>query len=179
MPHPRKSSLIAGLLLALACGPSSGGSTSPGDAEAASSGGLDIALPDVDGELVTPTANSEQDVFVLAFWATWCQPCQQELTKMNVMYDTRKARGLQIFAVSIDGPDTAAQVGPWVEREGYKFPVLLDRETQVLTRYNPRGDIPYYVVLDAQGRVLKDHQGYMTGDMEELETYLDSVLPAG
>lgn len=141
--------------------------------------GLDIALPDVDGELVTPTAHGERDVFVLAFWATWCQPCQQELSKMNAMYGSRRDRGLHIYAISIDGPDTAAQVGPWVEREGYQFPVLLDRETQVLTRYNPRGDIPYYVVLDAQGRVLKDHQGYMTGDVEELEAYLDSVLPGG
>ena len=77
----------------------------------------------------------------------------------------------------VDGPDTAAQVGPWVEREGYPFPILIDRETQVLTRFNPRGDIPYYVVLDASGKVLKDHQGYMTGDMEELQRFLDGVLP--
>jgi peroxiredoxin len=164
--------LGGGLLLTASCGPT-GSTVAPTE----DVGGLDLSLPDVDGELVTPTANTEHDVFVLAFWATWCQPCQQELTKMNGMYDSRKARGLQIFAVSIDGPDTAALVGPWVEREGYKFPVLLDRETQVLTRYNPRGDIPYYVVLDAQGRVINDHQGYMTGDMEELEAFLDSVLP--
>ena len=173
----RRSLLHLATLLVLACGPS-GGSTGPADG-AGDAGGLDISLPNVDGELVTPTAESDQDVFVLAFWATWCQPCQQELTKMSGMYATRKERGLQIFAVSIDGPDTAAQVPTWVEREGYPFPVLLDRETQVLTRYNPRGDIPYYVVLDARGRVLKDHQGYMSGDMEELEAYLDSVLPSG
>ena len=54
--------------------------------------------------------------------------------------------------------------------------MLLDRETQVLTRFNPRGDIPYYVVLDANGKILKDHQGYMTGDMDDLAAFLDSVL---
>jgi peroxiredoxin len=139
--------------------------------------GIDISLPDTKGELVTPEAAAEGDVFVLAFWATWCQPCQQELTKMSGMHDAMKARGLRIYAISIDGPDTAAQVGPWVEREGYPFPILIDRETQVLTRFNPRGDIPYYVVLDASGKVLKDHQGYMTGDMEELQRFLDGVLP--
>ena len=171
MPRPRRAWLAGALLALAACGPPSSGTTAPG--------GLDITLPDVDGELVTPTAPTGREVFVLTFWATWCQPCQQELTKLSAMYASRKDRGLRVYAVSIDGPDTAAQVGPWVEREGYPFPVLLDRETQVLTRYNPRGDIPYYVVLDAQGRVLKDHQGYMTGDMEELEAYLDSVLPAG
>jgi len=138
---------------------------------------LDISLPDVDGEYVTPTATKDGDLFLLAFWATWCQPCQQELTKINLMHDALEVRGLHVFAISIDGPDTTAQVGPWVEREDYRFEVLLDRETQVLTRYNPRGDIPYYVVLDATGRVLKDRQGYMSGAMEELEAYLDSTLP--
>ena len=116
---------------------------------------------------------------MLAFWATWCQPCQQELTKMSSLYSDRKDAGLRVYAINIDGPDTVAQVSPWVQREGYPFPVLLDRETQVLTRYNPRGDIPYYVVLDANGQTLKDHQGYMTGDMEELAAFLDGVLPSG
>ncbi|MCR9159268.1 MAG: peroxiredoxin family protein [Nannocystaceae bacterium] len=143
------------------------------------SGGLDIALPNLDGELVTPTAQAADDVFVLAFWATWCQPCQQELSKMNKMYPVMKDRGLEIYAIAIDGPDTAAQIGPWVTREGYAFPVLLDRETQVLSRFNPRGEVPYYVVLDASGKVLQEHQGYMTGDMEELESFLDGVLRPG
>lgn len=160
-----RSSVLAIVLVACASG---GGSTARG---------IDFSLPDPQGEIVTPAASSQGDVFVLAFWATWCQPCQQELTKMSGMHDEMQARGLRIYAISIDGPDTAAQVGPWALREGYPFPILLDRETQVLTRFNPRGDIPYYVVLDAQGKILKDHQGYMTGDMEELQRFLDGVLP--
>ena len=96
---------------------------------------------------------------------------------MNTTLDPMRARGLQVIAISIDGPDTTAQVAPWVEREGYRFPVLFDRETQVLTRYNPRGDIPYYVELDATGKVLDDHQGYMAGDVDTLAEELDRLLP--
>ena len=167
---------VSALALASACANQSaaGGSGGGGAGE-----GLDISLPDTNGDIVSPVANKRDDVFILAFWATWCQPCQQELTKMSGMYDKMNPRGLEIFAVSIDGPDTASQVVPWVEREAYPFPVLLDRETQVLTRFNPRGDIPYYVVLDASGKILKDHQGYMSGVMEELETFLDGVLRTG
>jgi peroxiredoxin len=141
--------------------------------------GLDIALPDLQGQLVRPAAATESDVFVLAFWATWCQPCQQELSQMNTTLVAMKSRGLQVYAISIDGPDTMAQVVPWVEREAYSFPVLLDRETQVLTRYNPRGDIPYYVVLDAKGKVIDDHQGYMAGDVDALAGELEKLLPPG
>jgi peroxiredoxin len=165
--------LLATLLTACA------GSTATGSASPSGSGGIDIALPDLQGTMVTPTAQAKDDVFVLAFWATWCQPCQQELSKMNKMYPGMKARGLEIYAIAIDGPDTAAQIGPWVQREGYAFPVLLDRESQVFPRFNPRGDIPYYVVLDASGRVLKEHQGYRTGDTEELKAFLHTVLRPG
>jgi peroxiredoxin len=162
--------LLASLGLGCAAG---GGASTHADGRGR---GLDLSLPGVDGRLVTPTAERGDEVFVLAFWATWCQPCQQELTKLNGLYRDQHERGLEIFAINVDSPDTAAQVGPWVEREGYRFPVLLDRETQVLTRYNPRGDIPYYVVLDANGKILKDHQGYMSGDMDDLAAFLDSVL---
>jgi peroxiredoxin len=168
----RRSEWMIAMLLGLACAPS-------GDARTPTSGRLDLALPDLRGDIVRPVAVRETDVFVLAFWATWCQPCQQELSQMNTKLDRMRARGLQVFAISIDGPDTTAQVGPWVEREGYRFPVLLDRETQVLTRYNPRGDIPYYVVLDATGKVIDDHQGYMAGDVESLVEELDRLLPDG
>lgn len=163
--------LLTPLLLATACataGPATGGVTGST---------LDISLPNLHGALTDAAAPSPDGIVVLAFWATWCQPCQQELAKMNDLYRSHGPRGLEIYAVNIDGPDTQAQVSPWVQREGYAFPILLDRETRVLTRYNPRGDIPYYVVLDASGKVLKDHQGYMTGDMDELGAYLETVLP--
>lgn len=169
--HRRHEWALA-LLLGLGCGPGAG-------TQSPEARGLDVALPDLRGAIVRPTAAKDSDVFVFAFWATWCQPCQQELSQMNTTLDAMRGRGLQVFAISIDGPDTTAQVGPWVEREGYRFPVLLDRETQVLTRYNPRGDIPYYVVLDATGRVITDHQGYMAGDVEALADELDRLLPGG
>lgn len=169
-----KRSFPSALALALTLG--LGGAACSGGGQAR---GLDLTLPDVQGNVVTPTAEKSTEVFVLVFWATWCQPCQQELTAMDRLYAAMQSRGLRVYAISIDSPDTAAQVVPWVEREGYRFPVLLDRETEVLTRYNPRGDIPYYVVLDASGNVLKDHQGYMSGDIEELTSFLESVLPSG
>ena len=162
--------ILAGILL-MGCASSSGSTSKP------TGPALDIALPDIDGTLTNVDAPSPRGVVLLTFWATWCQPCQQELAKLNGLYATQRTRGLEIYAVNIDGPDTQAQVRPWVQREGYTFPILMDRETRVLTRYNPRGDIPYYVVLDASGKVLKDHQGYQTGDMEQLGAYLETVLP--
>ncbi|MBL4689264.1 MAG: TlpA family protein disulfide reductase [Nannocystaceae bacterium] len=139
-------------------------------------GSLGIRLPSIDGQDVSLAADDPNDVFVLAFWATWCQPCQSELTKLQGMYDARRDKGLKLYAVSIDGPDTQSEVVGWSRREGYTFPVLLDGETEILGRYNPKGDIPFYVVLDANGTVLRSHQGYVDGDVAELAHFVDEQL---
>lgn len=160
---------LAGVLAGACAGPNAVASRGTGTS-------LNIVLPNIDGEDVDVRAQGADEVLLLVFWATWCQPCQSELAKMDEMYAARADRGLRMYAINIDGPDTAAQVPTWSRREGYRFEVLLDGETNVLNRYNPKGDIPFYVVLDAKGVVLRSHQGYNDGDVDALANYLDGRL---
>lgn len=180
--------LLSALLLATSAGCDKGtGSGSGSDSGAAtkaptSSGGsyaeLGITLADLDDEDVTITSETDHDVHVLAFWATWCVPCTGELAKMTGIYERLQARGLKIYAISIDGPDTISRVAGYASQERWPFPVLYDSDTQIMARYNPKGDIPFYVVLDADGNILKSHQGYVKGDDVKLEQFLDESLPA-
>jgi hypothetical protein len=66
----------------------------------------------------------------------------------------------------------------FASQEGWTFEVLYDPETALLARYNPKGDIPFYVILDADGKILKSHQGYVKGDEVELEKFLEERLSA-
>jgi peroxiredoxin len=150
----------------------SGATNSPGGTD------LGITLGTLEGDEHTITSDTPNDVHVLAFWATWCIPCVGELAQMQGVYDRMAPRGLKIYAISIDGPDTVSRVPGFASQEKWTFPVLYDSDTQVLARYNPKGDIPFYVVLDAQGNILKSHQGYVKGDMDVLEKFLDEKLPA-
>jgi len=169
---------VPALGMLTSCDQPSDGSTSPESVAPASTyAELDITLPDINDEDFTLVSATKDDVHILCFWAVWCTPCQAELAKMGPMWTEMKSRGLNVYAVSIDGPDTAARVPGFAQQEGYEFPVLMDRETQVLSRYNPKGDIPFYVILDADGKVLKSHQGYVKGDMEGLRKYLEETLP--
>lgn len=163
-------SLALTMMLALcACD----GATNPPAAEA----GVSLfSLPDVEGEEVEVTTVAGGRT-VLAFWATWCQPCQSELSKLDSLYADLRRRGLAVYAINVDDPSTVSQVGSWVAREGYRFPVLLDSESQILARYHARKEIPYYVVLDGDARVVEDHQGYTPGDIDALRTRLEQALP--
>jgi peroxiredoxin len=153
----------------LAC---EGGTAHPGEA-----GGVALfRLPDIAGGEVEVVTVAEGRT-VLVFWATWCQPCQSELSELDTLYADLQRRGLAVVAINVDDPSTASQVGAWVAREGYRFPVLLDSESEILTRYHPRKEIPFYVVLDGAGRVVEPHQGYTPGDIDALRHRLEQALP--
>ena len=169
--------------LTLGCEPEGGSNTPDGGDSASAAGGeckykeLDITLPDINEDDYTVTSRTKDDLHIVCFWAVWCTPCQAELKKMAPMWEEMKDRGLNVYAVSTDGPDTASRVAGFAQQEGYPFPVLMDRETTLLAKYNPKGDIPFYVILDADGNVVKSHQGYVKGDMEKLKKELDEMLP--
>lgn len=139
---------------------------------------LDMALDSTDGGELTIGSNSENDLILLSFWATWCKPCIAELKEVNEKLVPKfKDRGLHVYGISTDGSESLAKVSGHVAREKYKFPILLDQETAVLSRFNDSGDIPFYVLLNSSGEVVYKHQGYVDGDVDKLGKMLDEKLP--
>ena len=63
-----------------------------------------------------------------------------------------------------------------VRRYRYRFPVLMDQETEVSNRFNPTMDLPYSVLIDKDGRIAFVHQGYRIGDEEILEKKIEKLL---
>jgi peroxiredoxin len=161
------------VLLAAGCD-KTGNTSAPSDSYA----DLGISLTDLSDEEVSLISKTKNDVHLLAFWATWCVPCVGELAEMQKIYDRLSPKGLQVYAISIDGPDSISRVPGFASQENWTFPVLYDPETALLARYNPKGDIPFYVILDADGNILKSHQGFVKGDEAELGKFLDERLSA-
>jgi peroxiredoxin len=173
MATETRSFVFALTLGALLCGCDSGtGTTAPSEVYR----DLGITLANLDDDQVTIVSQAKGDVHVLAFWATWCVPCVGELAKLQEIHERLEPKGLRVYAISTDGPDTTSRVPGFASAEGWTFEVLYDPETQLLARYNPKGDIPFYVILDADGNIIKSHQGYVKGDEVELEKFLEERL---
>lgn len=46
-------------------------------------------------------------VVVLNFWATWCEPCVEEVPSLVEMQRRMKAKGITVVAVSVDVDESA------------------------------------------------------------------------
>jgi peroxiredoxin len=135
----------------------------------------DFTLRDIEGA-ETKLSSQKGKVVVLSFWATWCGPCKEEMPHLEAMYKELQGQGLVVLSISTDDPRSAARVKPFITKMGYTFPVLLDRESTVISAYNPSKTLPYTVVIDREGNVVRRTSGYNPGDETELKTFLTALL---
>jgi peroxiredoxin len=135
-----------------------------------------LSLQDVRGRTHYLTDYIGEKVVVMSFWATWCMPCRQELLVLQKIYETHREEGLEVLAISVDGPETQAGVRSFVRQAGLTFPVLLDTETRVSALYNPRKQMPTLHIFDRTGRIVFSHSTFQPGEAQSLRARILRVL---
>jgi len=172
--------LVAAPALA-SCGPEVPGAASPasaGDAAKPSSASApDFSLQSTEGSTVRLSDYLGKSVILIDFWSTTCDPCMVEMPHLVEMYKARKNKGFVVLAISLDGPESLADVNRVVHDKGMIFPVLLDQETTVVARYNPKREMPFTVLIDKAGNIVKKKPGYTPGDEKTLVADIDKLLP--
>jgi len=167
----RKVALAALALLPISCIASGVGTQPSGMAS-------DFTLRDLAGNDVHLSDYLGKDVILLDFWATYCVPCAAEMPRLQDLYDRHKAAGFVVLAISTDASDTAAQVPGFAQRYNLTFPVLLDSDTEVQAEYDPAKAMPYNVLIDRQGHVVRERQGYQAGDEQFVDADVVRYLSA-
>ncbi len=135
----------------------------------------DFKLENVQGDYVSLKDELGGGPVLLSFWATWCKPCIEEMTKYKDIYSIYKDKGLKVLAISIDDERTVAKVKPFVRSKNYPFPVLLDTNSDVARKYYAQ-NIPYSVLLDKSGNIIYTHLGYMKGDELKMKNKIDELI---
>ena len=97
----------------------------------------DFTLPDQQGEDVTLSAFQGQPVLVNV-WASWCNPCRQEMPAMQDIYQQYQAQGFVILAVNAANQDSRADAEAFIAEMGLTFPILFDSDGLVSELYQVR-----------------------------------------
>jgi peroxiredoxin len=104
----------------------------------------DFSLQDLNGENV-PLKTFKGRTVLVHFFATWCEPCREELPALN-RFLKRSASNASVVAISV------AEVDPRVKRffdaMPVNFPVLLDRDRTIAKSWKI-STLPTTYVLDA------------------------------
>ncbi|EOV9529089.1 TlpA family protein disulfide reductase [Bacillus cytotoxicus] len=114
--------------------------------------GTKVKLSDLKGKKV-----------IVNFWATWCGPCQQEMPDMEAFYKKHK-EDVEILAVNYTVSERAngtEKVRQFAEEKGVTFPILLDTDISVTTRYKVI-TIPTSYFINTKGIIQDKFIGPMT-----------------
>lgn len=148
----------------------------PTSSEAAQEMVPDFRLPMLDGGTFEMRKLINQKTVLINFWATWCIPCRKEMIHLQKLYDQYKGQGFEVLAISIDDASRQSQVKPFVKKYNYTFPILLDTDSLVLKKFQTQPDIPFSVLVDRRGRIVRRFQGYKPGDEETVRREVVRLL---
>lgn len=107
-----------------------------------------FTLERLDGASVRFPEQYQGQVVVLRFWADWCPYCYSEMQALEPVYRQHRDQGLVILAINVMQPPETVQ--KFVEKLGVSYETLLDRQGEVMRRYQVMG-LPMTYLIDRKG----------------------------
>ncbi len=96
---------------------------------------------------------------LINYWASWCGPCREEMPVLDAFAAQQGASGVQVLGIALD---TRADALAFQRQVSVGFTLLLETAGPADSSVwlgNARGVLPFTVLLDAQGRLVKTHYG--------------------
>jgi peroxiredoxin len=160
---------LLGLLLAAALShagaqelrPWKGGATPP------------LALQDLEGRR-HQLAEYRGKVVLVNFWATWCEPCREEMPSMNRLRAALAGRSFEVLAINLGESET--RIRRFMEQVPLDFAVLLDRDTSAAKTWKAR-ILPASFLVGADGRIRYSVLGEIDWSAERVRNAILELLP--
>lgn len=166
--------IVAVILLLPSCGNRNAKKSAEAETESTTLVRAGETAPDFTVELTDGSQLSLNElrgkVVLLNFWATWCPPCRQELTRVQKDIIDRFA-GKEFVFLPVSRGEKRETVEAFREKTGYTFPMGLDSARTVYDRY-ASNYIPRNFLIDQEGKVILATVGY---DEEEFDALIRTI----
>lgn len=134
---------------------------------------IEVSARDLDGREHDVRADGGK-VLVVDFWATWCDPCRDQLPFLDRLASEYGPRGLAVYAVAFDEDRGALE--RFLEEVPLSFTVLWDKGGATLSEPLEVTRLPTTLLVDRRGIVRDVHLGFEKREEAKLEAAVRGLL---
>ena len=132
-----------------------------------------LRLPDLEGRLHA-LEDYRGKVVLINFWATWCEPCREEMPSIERLRASLAGRPFAVLAVNLAEPES--RVRGYLNRVALDFPVLLDQDRTASRAWKARY-LPATFIVDPDGRVRYSYFGELDWSRDSVRNAIAALLP--
>ena len=92
----------------------------------------------------------ESQLSVLNFWATWCEPCKEEMPSLNRLQANQKLKNLKIYPINIGKENLNKVKSFFTELDINNLEPYFDNPSTLAKTFSLRG-IPTTILLNSKG----------------------------
>lgn len=107
------------------------------------------------GEVINP--EKSDTVVLVNFWASWCQPCQDEAAALELAWEKYQPGGNVIF-LGVDYMDTESQALRYLDANPASYPNGPDAGGRISAAFRVRG-VPETYIFDRNGLLVYSIKG--------------------
>ena len=118
--------------------------------------------------------NFNGNLIILNFWATWCEPCKEEMPSLDRLQINPKLSNLKVFPINV-GKENFEKVDAFFKALSIKnFDPYFDSPTTLTKKFSLRG-VPTSILFNKNGKEFARIMGSIDFDnikfIDWLETY--------
>lgn len=153
----------------MTAGPASAAETLPPWQDVAD---LGLTLESLSGDAVSLADHGDQVVLV-HFFATWCEPCREELSSLDRL--ARSLEGRPFAVLAVDSGEPEARIRRFFEEFPVSFPILLDPDRAALTAWDVT-TLPTSFVLGPDARPQSKAEGDVAWDSRAVVDVIEAAI---
>ena len=131
-----------------------------------------IFLDDADEEI--NIQNLDSKLIILNFWATWCEPCKEEMPSLNRLQANQKLKNLKIYPINIGKENLNKVKSFFSELNINNLEPYFDNPSTLAKTFSLRG-LPTTILLNSKGEEFARIIGSINFDDENFINWLKNL----